>query len=97
MNYSSIQATAGSSPASRTIDVRVRAFDSILQLLNLATQVGVGPNLNDLAARKPQTTILHNDNEEERPLSSPVQPLGALKKLRTRSVAVQTNISNRVC
>jgi hypothetical protein len=41
---------------------------------------------NDLTA----TSIVYDN------LPSPIQPLGALKKVKTKSVAVQTSISNRV-
>jgi len=84
-----------SSPGTdRIIDVRLRAFDNILQLLNIATQLGIGPKLNDLAGKtenEPLSIIV-----EENSLPSPTQPLGALKKLKTKSVGVQTSISNRV-
>lgn len=33
---------------------------------------------------------------EEAALPSPSQPLGALKRVKTRSIAVQTSVSNRV-
>ena len=80
--------------ASRTIDVRLRAFDNILQLLNIATQLGIGPRLNDLVAKNdedfPTITV------DETFLPSASQPLGALKKVKTKSVAIQTSVSNRV-
>jgi hypothetical protein len=78
----------------RTIDVRLRTFDNILQLLNIATQLGIGPKLNDLVAKNETEPL--SINVEENILPSPIQPLGALKKLKTKSVAVQTSISNRV-
>ena len=82
------------SSTSRPIDARLRAFDNILQLLNTAAQLGVGPKLNDLAAKN-ETDLLPTNLEDES-LLSPIQPLGALRKLKTKSVAVQTSISNRV-
>jgi len=84
------------SPSStdRIIDVRLRAFDNILQLLNISTQLGIGPKLNDLAAKNETETL--SINIEDNILPSPPQALGALKKLKTKSVAVQTSISNRV-
>lgn len=84
----------GSARTDRTIDVRLRAFDNILQLLNIATQLGVGPKLNELAAKNEIEPISINIDENNFP--SPMQPLGALKKVKTKSVAVQTSISNRV-
>ncbi len=91
MIFFSLQSSPG---ADRTIDVRLRAFDNILQLLNISTQLGIGPNLNDLAAKTENEplSIIVEDNS----LPSPTQPLGALKKLKTKSVGVQTSISNRV-
>ncbi len=80
--------------ADRTIDVRLRAFDNILQLLNISTQLGIGPKLNDLVANNENEFT--TTNVEENLLPSPTQPLGALKKIKTKSVAVQTNVSNRV-
>jgi hypothetical protein len=86
--------SSGTSAAGRAIDIRLRAFENILQLLNIATQLGIGPKLNDLAAKNendPLTTTIEDDT-----LHSPTQPLGALRKVKTKSVAVQTSISNRV-
>lgn len=90
----SIKGSSETLETSRTIDIRLRAFNSILKLLNVATQLGVGPKLNDLAAKNdndPLTTTIENDN-----LPSPILPLGALKKVKSKSVGVQTSISNRV-
>jgi len=83
-----------SSNTNRTIDVRLRAFDNILQLLNVATQLGIGPKLNELAAKQSDDLLLKPTDEQI--LSSPIQPLGALRKVKSKSVAVQTSISNRV-
>lgn len=79
---------------SQTIDIRLRAFQNIIELLNVATQLGVGPKLNDFAA-KHENNLLATAIEPDA-LPSPTQPLGALRKLKTKSVAVQTSISNRV-
>ncbi|CAF2927114.1 unnamed protein product [Rotaria sp. Silwood2] len=79
---------------SRKIDIRLRAFQNILQLLNIATQLGIGPELNDLAAKNENDPLLTTIEVDTLP--SPTQPLGALKKLKTKSVGVQTSVSNRV-
>jgi hypothetical protein len=92
INFS--QSSSGTSDTGRAIDIRLRAFENILQLLNIATQLGIGPKLNELAAKNesdPVTTTIEYDT-----LPSPTQPLGALKKVKTKSVGVQTSISNRV-
>jgi hypothetical protein len=60
----------------------------------LATQLGIGPKLNDLTARNENDLLL--TTVEDTPLRSPTQPLGALRKIKTKSVAVQTSVSNRV-
>lgn len=80
--------------ADRTIDIRLRAFDNILQLLNISTQLGIGPKLNELVAKNDND--LSTINMEETVLPAPSQPLGALRKVKTKSVAVQTSVSNRV-
>ncbi|CAF3136944.1 unnamed protein product [Rotaria socialis] len=88
-----LQGSSETLETGRKIDIRLRGFENILKLLNVATQLGIGPKLNDLAAKNesdPLSTTIEVDE-----LPSPRQPLGALKKLKTKSVAVQTSVSNR--
>ena len=93
-DHSSSSLPQSSPGAGRTIDVRLRAFDNILQLLNTATQLGIGPKLNDLVAKNENELL--PANVEVNILPSPMQPLGALKRIKMKSVAVQTSVSNRV-
>ncbi|CAF3393020.1 unnamed protein product [Rotaria sp. Silwood1] len=88
-----IQGSSETLDASRKIDIRLNAFQNILQLLNVATQLGIGPKLNDLAAKNESDPLLTTIEVDTLP--SPIQPLGALKKVKTKSVGVQTSISNR--
>ncbi|CAF2546532.1 unnamed protein product [Rotaria sp. Silwood2] len=88
-----IQGSSETLDTSRKIDIRLRAFQNILQLLNIATQLGIGPELNDLAAKNENDPLLTTIEVDTLP--SPTQPLGALKKLKTKSVGVQTSVSNR--
>ncbi|CAF1108472.1 unnamed protein product [Adineta steineri] len=88
-----LQDSSDTSNTGRTIDTRLGAFENIFRLLNVATQLGIGPNLKELAVKNEDdllATTIDYDN-----LPSPAQPLGSLKKLKTKSVAIQTNISNR--
>ncbi len=62
--------------------------------MNISTQLGIGPKLNDLVAKDDNELLTISIEEDNLP--SPTQPLGALKKLKTKSVAVQTSVSNRV-
>ncbi|CAF1235241.1 unnamed protein product [Rotaria sordida] len=88
-----IQSSSETLDTSQKIDIRLRAFQNILQLLNTATQLGIGPKLNDLAAKNESEPLLTTNDVDILP--SPIQPLGALRKIKTRSIGVQTSISNR--
>ncbi|UJR10739.1 hypothetical protein I4U23_014927 [Adineta vaga] len=81
------------SESGRTIDVRLGAFENIFQLIDTATQLGIGPKLNDLAINNDADLLATTIDGSRLPSAS--QPLGSLKKVKTKSIAIQTNISNR--
>ena len=78
----------------RTIDTRLCAFENIFRLLDTATQLGIGPKLNELAVNGEADPVATSIDGSRLPSAS--QQLGSLKKVKTKSVAIQTNISNRV-
>ncbi|CAF0999690.1 unnamed protein product [Adineta ricciae] len=77
----------------RTIDTRLCAFENIFRLLDTATQLGIGPRLNELAVNGEADPVATSIDGSRLPSAS--QQLGSLKKVKTKSVAIQTNISNR--
>ncbi|CAF3734308.1 unnamed protein product [Adineta steineri] len=88
-----LQDSSDTSNTGRTIDTRLGAFENIFRLLNVATQLGIGPNLKELAVKNEDDLLATTIDYDSLP--SAAQPLGSLKKLKTKSVAIQTNISNR--
>ncbi|CAF0979733.1 unnamed protein product, partial [Didymodactylos carnosus] len=75
-------------------------IDNVVEALEQAIELGVGPKLNDLAKETSSPIGFFSNNlfepqHDERSLSPPVR-LGALKKVTSKSVGVQTSVSNRV-